>query len=119
MELEKVWEQDISNEFTKGVRRLVKVDDDYFVISSIEAAFDTHKPETLVFPGTPDGVKSFDDVAGGIGMSIEAAEEDLLNVLQGKPRKKRTPMLDPEDGPLGPLGGFLGKLMDAFEQEGR
>jgi len=64
-----------------GSACLVKRGADYFVVSSLVAAFDHGGPETLAFASDETGeVKSFLDVAGGRGMSrketISQLEED-------------------------------------------
>jgi len=52
---------------------------DYWVVSSLDAAFDTGLPETLAFPATPDGkIKSYLEVAGGRFMS----REDVIAQLE-------------------------------------
>lgn len=54
----------------------------HYRASYIPAAFDTGKPETLIFSCDENGVTSdWNDVAGGMHMSIDQAIEDLRAVL--------------------------------------
>jgi len=88
-----------------GEAVLVKSESErYFVVSSIEAAFDTGQPETLVFEADENGETSFHDIAGGTGVSRDEAIAELEGVLEG--------------GPRSPRPGFLGALVDAFGTTG-
>jgi hypothetical protein len=86
--------------FQNGV--LVKSEDGrYFVVSSVDAAFDTGQPETLVFEADENGDTDFHDVAGGTDVSREEAITELEGVLDG--------------GSRSPRPGLFGALLDAFE----
>jgi len=76
---------------------LVVKDSDYFVVSSVRSAFDTGRPETLVFAATADGdVTSYSQVAGG----------ELIG------RDEAIAMLD--RGERGASAGLIGQIADAL-----
>lgn len=61
-----------------GSAALIEAQGEFYIVSSVDSAFDTGRPETLVFPATADGeVASWMDVAGGQGMSRDEAIADL------------------------------------------
>ncbi len=62
----------------QGRACLVKLEEKYFVVSSVDSAFDTGLPETLVFPSDKNGkVASWGEVAGGRNVSREEAIREL------------------------------------------
>ena len=68
----------LPNTQTGAKQILVTTDKGCFVVSSLAAAFDTHKPETLVFRSDALGmVSDFTAVAGGMYKSPEEAILDL------------------------------------------
>jgi hypothetical protein len=71
----------------KGGSRFLVQDSNgnYYVVSSIPAAPDTGKPETLVFPSNSNGeVVNYIDIAGGINLSVDGAIKMLREVLNGE-----------------------------------
>ena len=57
---------------------LVQKGKDFFVVSSLAAAFVTGVSETLVFPSNEEGkVQSWNEVAGGRGVSRKEAISEL------------------------------------------
>lgn len=60
-----------------------KGNDDYFVVSSLAAAFDTRRPETLVFPATHKGeVTSYGEVASSYNPDREQAITEAIAGLE-------------------------------------
>jgi hypothetical protein len=79
---------DVTNERIEGSRAvLVRVTFsdgavNHYRASYIPGAFDTHQPETLVFPCDDEGtITEWTEVAGGMHMSIDDAIEHLRAVL--------------------------------------
>lgn len=67
----------------QGHHTLVKLDDEFFVVSSVKAYSGF---ETLVFPATPEGeVIKWLEVAGGRGMGQARAIMDLERVMNDRP----------------------------------
>ena len=57
---------------------LIELNHKHYVVSSIECAFDTGLPETLVFPCDSKGNNiDFSEVAGGSNISREQAIKEL------------------------------------------
>lgn len=78
----------------------------YWVVSTLGAAYDTGKPETLVFPADAEGnVTDWGEVAGGISYTREMAIEDLKGVIEGKPS-----MGNFKEELLDEMGGLFGLL---------
>lgn len=64
----------------QGKACVVKIQSRYFVVSSVNSAFDTGMPETLAFNSDAEGnVDSFFDVAGGRFMTREEVIAELEN----------------------------------------
>jgi hypothetical protein len=83
-----------------GEACLVEKDGQHYVVSSVDSAFDTGQPETLVFEADAEGnVERYTMVTGGQHVS----------------RAQAIFMLD--QGVKGKQPGFLGELLDLFESQ--
>lgn len=92
--------------------------DQHYRVSSLQAAFDTGKPETLVFECDEEGnVTDWMDVAGGMYKDIPGAIDDLRTVLDGRERSLEESPMFAEYGLLGGAINTLCALLDRMQDE--
>jgi hypothetical protein len=98
---------EIIREITEGFRGnacLVRRREEYFVVSTVDRAFDTGLPETLAFAADADGgILSWTDIAGG----VEKTREDTIAQLEADGDDPCAMERDPRVDPLKSVFGFL------------
>lgn len=77
--------REIKSPVKGGSRWILEADGKFYVASAIPSAFDTGRPECLIFAGDEEGnITSHTDLAGGIGMSVYDAVALFQKVLNGE-----------------------------------